>query len=160
MLLCAPYFASSPFNATTTVLYNWNFTILPGYNKIVLPAPISVPKGSVIMLTQYSTNSTSVAVDTSGTAEYSDLLWRKNLQNLNSVSNWRFYFTSLSNFSFYEGTIKIIHKYHSDGLYNITVILLSSNFKFTINAEVTDCKFFFFFKFNLKLIFYILSKNS
>jgi len=54
------------------IVYNWDIEIILGYNNILLPQPVNVTKGNFLMLTQ---TTGKVAIDTTGNATYSDLVW-------------------------------------------------------------------------------------
>lgn len=125
------------------VLYSFNLTITQGYNKIILPSPILIKRGSLILLTQ-QINTTMVAIDTTGSAAYSDLVWGTNLKTLNSTSNWRFYFNRLTNLTFYHTSFVITHTYPTNGLYNIQMTFASSNQTFQQIVNITDGKKMFF----------------
>ena len=92
------------------IVYSWNFQISLGYNSIILPQPVTVPKGSYLVLTQ---NTGRIAIDTSGNATYSDLVWNTTTQwtKLAEFYNWRFYLTTLNNFTSYQTTFNIKHAY-------------------------------------------------
>ena len=67
-----------------------------------------VKKGSLVFLTQ-TLNSTNIAIDQSGSAQYSDMIWGTNLQQINATSNYRFYLTTISNFTVYQTNLLISH---------------------------------------------------
>lgn len=138
---CAAYFINNPFITTPNVLFSWNFTITPGYNKILLPSPITVPKGSIILLLQDSSSATTVSVDTTGNSVYSDMIWSTKLNSLSSVKNWRLYLTALTNFTNYENIFSLFHKYSLIGTYTISLTFTSSNQIFYQTFNVTDCEF-------------------
>jgi len=123
------------------IVYSWNFQISLGYNSIILPQPVTVSVGSYLFLTQ---NTGKIAIDTSGNASYSDLVWNTTTQwtKLAEFSNWRFYLTTLNNFSSYQTTFNIQHSYASIGLYNLSITFGSSNQTFQQIVNVTDRKFF------------------
>ena len=122
------------------VEYSFDFNITAGFNQLILPQPLLVKKGSLILLTQIL-NSTNVAIDKSGNAPYSDMIWGTNLQQLNATSNYRFYFTTISNLTVYQTNLKISHAYQKIGLYNLTIIFPSSNKCFSQIVNITDCKY-------------------
>jgi hypothetical protein len=128
------------------ILYSFSFIISQGFNKLILPEPILVPKGSFILLTQYN-NSVTVAIDSNGNAKYSDMVLGSTVWNpLSSTSNWRFYLTTKTNFSSYQTCFSISHIYNIIGLYNIALTFLSSNVTFNQIVNITDCKIFLFIK--------------
>ena len=133
-----------PFNISMNEIYSWNFQISLGYNKIILPQPVYVLKGQFILLTQ---NTGRIAIDTTGNASYSDLVWNSITQwtKLEEFSNCRFYLTTINNFTSYQNTLNIIHSYANIGLYNLTIIFPSSNISFQQTINITDCKFLVFF---------------
>jgi len=138
---CASYLTKYPLNFPMNILYSFNFSANPGYNKFILPQPIEVPQGSLVFLTQF-TDSTSVAIDSSGSAMYSDVVWGTNLQNLSSNSNWRLFLNPFTNFTSYQTSFSISHAYNTIGLYNIILTFLSSNLTFQQTVNITDCKFY------------------
>jgi hypothetical protein len=121
------------------VVYSWSFQIYSGNNTLLLPQAVLVNKGNFIILTQISGQ---VAIDNTGNASYSDLVWISQTQwtKLNPNSNWRFYFTSINNFTSYRNTFNISHTYSNIGLYNLSFVFLSSNQIFSQIINVTDCK--------------------
>ena len=120
------------------ILYNFSFSVNQGYNKLILPQPIIVPKGSLILLTQFN-NSINVAIDSSGDALYSDMVVGNSLLSLSLDSNWRFYLNALTNFSSYQTIFSISHAYNSIGIYNIILTFSSSNVVFQQTVNITDC---------------------
>ena len=138
---CSAFFLKNPFKAVPNDLFSWNFTITPGYNKILLPSPITVPKGSIILLLQDSSSATTVSVDTTGNSVYPDLIWSTNLNSLSSVKNWRLYLTALTNFTNYENSFSVLHKYASIGVFKISMTFISSNQIFDHVVNITDCIF-------------------
>jgi hypothetical protein len=141
---CAQYMTQFPFNISMNEIYSWTFQISLGYNKIILPQPVEVNKGHFILLTQ---NSGRIAIDTTGNSSYSDLVWNSTTQwtKLAEFSNWRFFLTTINNFTSYQNTLNIIHSYANIGLYNLTIIFPSSNLSFQQIVNITDCNFLFFY---------------
>jgi len=123
--------------------YTFTYNISAGFNQILFPQPILVRKGSVILISQNSLNSTSVAVDTSGSASYSDMIWTNNLSKLNNTSNYRLYFKPMTNFSSYKTEFTLSHAYSKIGIYNVSILFLSSNQLFSQIVNITDCKLIF-----------------
>ena len=93
------------------IVHSWSFQLSLGYNSIILPQPVTVYRGNFITLTQ---NTGLVAVDTSNTASYSDLVWNTTTQwtKLAEFSKWRFYLLPLTNFSSYQTSFNILHAYN------------------------------------------------
>lgn len=93
------------------------------------------------MLTQ-NTNGSGIAIDKTGNASYSDMIWDTNLVKLNNLTsaNWRFYLNIISNFSSYQSNFNLIHTYALTGLYDISIMFPSSNLSFKYSITVTDCK--------------------
>jgi hypothetical protein len=122
------------------VAYSWSFQIYSGNNTLLLPQAVLVNKGNFIILTQISGQ---VAIDSTGNASYSDLVWISQTQwtKLNPNSNWRFYFATINNFTSYFNTFKISHTYSNIGLYNLSFVFLSSNQIFSQIINITDCKY-------------------
>ena len=137
LIPCAVYLTQYPFNITMNIVYSWNFQISLGYNSIILPQPVTVPKGSYLVLTQ---NTGRIAIDTSGNATYSDLVWNTTTQwtKLAEFYNWRFYLTTLNNFTSYQTTFNIKHAYSSIGLYNLSITFASNNQTFQQTVNITD----------------------
>jgi hypothetical protein len=129
----------NPFNISMNVLYSWNFQLSLGYNSIILPQPVTVYRGNFVVLTQ---NTAKIAIDTTGNASYSDLVWNSTTQwtKLAEFSNFRFYLTPLTNFSSYQTSFNIMHTYKNIGLYNLAITFASSNETFNQIVNITDCK--------------------
>ena len=121
-----------------SVSYRFTYNVNPGYNKILFSQPILVKKGSLIFLTQ-SPNSSNIAIDKSGNASYSDMVWGTNLNMLNSSSNWRFYLTTITNLTRYQSNLNIKHSYNYIGLYNLSILFTSSNQLYNMLVNITDC---------------------
>jgi len=121
------------------VQYSFDFNITAGFNQLILQKPLLVKKGSLIFLTQ-ALNSTNIALDQSGSAQYSDMIWGTNLQQINATSNYRFYLTTISNFTVYQTNLLISHAYQKIGLYNLSINFPSSNKVFYHIINITDCK--------------------
>ena len=121
------------------IVHSWSFQLSLGYNSIILPQPVTVYRGNFITLTQ---NTGLVAVDTSNTASYSDLVWNTTTQwtKLAEFSKWRFYLLPLTNFSSYQTSFNILHAYNNIGLYNLEITFASSNQTFNQIVNITDCK--------------------
>lgn len=136
---CASYLSNNLFGSVT-VLQTWTFQVTPGYNQLYLPQTISVNKGNLILLSQINT---SIAIDVSGTALYSDLAWQNNVSwtplNTFNSSNWRFYINTMVSFNSYAFNINALHTYSSTGLYNFSIQFLSSSVLFQQIINVTDC---------------------
>jgi hypothetical protein len=124
------------------IVYNWDIEIILGYNNILLPQPVNVTKGNFLMLTQ---TTGKVAIDTTGNATYSDLVWNTTTQwtKLAEFSNWRFYLTALNNFTSYQTYLNIVHSYNLIGLYSISITFASNNQTFQQNVNITDRKILF-----------------
>ena len=133
------------------IIYNWNFKINIGNNTLLLPAPVTVNQGNYILLKQLTGR---VAIDTTGNASYSDLVWNLTTQwtKLAEFSNWRFYLTTINNFTSYQNTLNIIHSYANIGLYTLSLTFLSSNISYQQTVNITDCKNIDFLEFSHKLI--------
>jgi hypothetical protein len=129
----------NPFNISMNIIYSWNFQLSLGYNNIILPQPVTVYRGNFIVLTQ---NTAKIAIDTTGNASYSDLVWNTTTQwtKLAEFSNMRFYLTPLTNFSSYQTLFNIMHTYKNIGLYNLAITFASSNETFNQIVNITDCK--------------------
>ena len=129
----------NPFNISMNIIYSWDFQLSLGYNNIILPQPVTVYRGNFIALTQ---NTAKITIDTTGTANYSDLVWFTNTKwtKLTPFSNWRFFLTPLTNFSCYQTIFNILHTYNSIGLYNLAITFSSSNETFNQIVNITDCK--------------------
>ena len=124
------------------MIYSWTFEIKIGNNTLLLPAPVTVNQGNYILLTQ---GTGKIAVDISGNATYSDLVWNTTTQwtKLAEFSNWRFYLTTINNFTSYTNTLNVLHSYANIGLYTLSLTFLSSNKTFQQIVNITDCIFFF-----------------
>jgi len=124
------------------IIYSWNFQLSLGYNSIIFPQPVTVYRGNFLTMTQ---NTGKVAIDITGNASYSDLVWNTTTQwtKLAEFYNWRFYLTPLTNFSTYTNTFNIMHTYSNIGLYNLVITFVSSNATFNQIVNITDCMIFF-----------------
>ena len=102
------------------IIYNWNFQINIGNNTLLLPAPVTVNQGNYILLNQLTGR---VAIDKTGNASNSDLVWNLTTQwtKLAEFSNWRFYLTTINNFTSYQNTLNLIHSYANIGLYTLSL---------------------------------------
>jgi hypothetical protein len=122
------------------IIYNWNFQIKIGNNTLLLPAPVKVNQGNYILLNQLTGR---VAIDTTGNSSYSDLVWNSTTQwtKLAEFSNWRFFLTTINNFTSYQNTLNIIHSYANIGLYKLSLTFLSSNISYQQIVNITDCNF-------------------
>jgi hypothetical protein len=121
------------------IIYNWNFQINIGNNTLLLPAPVTVNQGNYILLNQLTGR---VAIDKTGNASNSDLVWNLTTQwtKLAEFSNWRFYLTTINNFTSYQNTLNLIHSYANIGLYTLSLTFLSSNMSYQQTVNITDCK--------------------
>jgi len=120
--------------------YSWEFSIYSGINNLYFPNAVNVSQGNFLMLTQ---NTGKVAIDTTGTALYSDLVWNSTTQwtQLAEFSNWRFYLTVLTNFTKYTTSLNLFHNYNTIGLYSLSIRFASSpSTIFQQIVNITDCK--------------------
>lgn len=120
---CASSVTNNPYNSTVNVLNTFSFQIISGYNILMLTQPIQVAKGSLIYLTQ---STGRLALDQSGTATYCDLMWQTYAwTKLSTNSNWRFYLNTFDDFSVYQNSLNLVHKYSSPGVYVVTIAVKS-----------------------------------
>jgi hypothetical protein len=141
-----------PFSIPLTTIYSWTYTIALGYNNLVLPQPVQVSKGYFIQLIQVTGK---VSIDISGNASVSDLVWNTTTQwtQLAEFSNWRFYLTTINNFTSYFNILNIQHIYANIGLYPMTISFSSSNVTYQQIVNITDCNSIFIqFKFNILIL--------
>jgi len=117
---------------------SWTFSVVTGFNNFFLDQPLLVKKGSMIYF-QQNIDTAQIAIDTSGTALYSDIAWGSYLQKLNAYSNYRFYLQPVFNFSTYQTKINLYHRYSLPGLYNVSLTFLSSNQYFENLMNITEC---------------------
>ncbi len=138
---CSVYFTKYPFNVTYNVTSTWNFQVTVGFNNLLLSEAVNVNRGNFLLLTQ---STGKIALDTTGTALYSDLYWSSATQwtQLDEFSNWRFYLTSLTNFSSLINTLSLSHTYKYIGLYDLTISFEGSTQTFQQIVNITDCKIF------------------
>ena len=137
---CALYFTNNYYESSLkNSIIAETFTIIAGFNRILLDQPVNVYEGSLLLLTQ---NSGLVAIDESTSSSYSDLVNQGNiLTNLSYSANKRFLISPLTNFSSYYANISLSHVYSNYGSYNL--ILKFANTKQTFNQTITtySCKF-------------------
>jgi hypothetical protein len=121
-------------------VYTFDYTIALGYNNLILPQPVPVSKGYFIQLFQ---GTGQIAIDTTGNASYSDLVWNTTTQwtKLAEFYNWIFYFTPIYNFTSYQNVLNVLHSYQNIGLYTLSLTFLSSNTTFQQIVNITDCEF-------------------
>ena len=130
-----------PFSIVNSTVYSYSYTIVVGYNNIILPQPVVVSKGYFIQLTQATGR---VAIDITGNATYSDLVWNTTQQwtKLAEFSNRRFYLTPLFNFTSYQQSFNIKYSYTNIGVYTLSFSFKSSNITIQQTINITDCKHF------------------
>lgn len=115
-----------------------------GFNTFILPQSYLVTKGQFVYVTQ---SIGVIAVDQSGNATYSDLVWQTSIwSKLTEFSNWRIFFNTLSNFTTYQSSFNLVHSYSSIGLYTLSILIRSSNQLFQKQVNITDCKFYIILK--------------
>ena len=135
---CSSYFSQYPYSQTLNVINQWTYTMTIGLNTFYLDQPLTVYQGNLFQIVL--SNSGKLAIDTSKNSTYSDMAWQGTIwAELNPVSNWRFYFKTLNNFTSYVNTFSIQHKYASIGLYPLTLTFSSSNLVFQQLVNITDC---------------------
>jgi hypothetical protein len=138
------------------MIANEDFEITIGYNNLYLSEALLVEKGYFIILTQ---NTGKVAIDTTGSALFSDLAWKSPVWiKLNLNSNLRLYLTPITNFSSYQTTFTLAHTYQTIGLYNLSIIFNNSNQIYQQTVNVTDCNFCFLNNYFIKITIFILKK--
>ena len=121
------------------VLYSWQFNTTTGYNLLPLNQAALVPQGSVVYLNQISG---SIALDTSGSSTYSDMILTNGVfYNISLTSTYRFFLTAITNFSSYKTSFSLTHSYSNPGVYLISLTFISSNIIFPISVFITQRKF-------------------
>ena len=121
-----------------------------GLNTFYLAQPLTVNQGNFFQVVL--SEGGKLAIDTSSNTTYSDMAWQGIIwAELNPISNWRFFFTTMNNFSSYINTFSLKHQYATIGLYNLSLTFLSSNLVYEQIVNITDCMllflnlFFFYF---------------
>ena len=138
---CAAFFSQNPFSIALSTFNTYSFTIKTGFNQLLLTQPVYVIQGSFLVLIQ---NTGKVAIDTSGTAAYSDMYLQNNAYyNLSFTSRQRFYMNYTSNYSTYQSSFVVNHTYSNTGLYPLTFTLASTNNVWQYTANITQCIYFF-----------------
>ena len=124
------------------VYYSWIFSISTGINTFYFPNAVNVSQGNFLILTQ---TTGKIALDTTGTASFSDLVWSSTTQwtRLPGLLKSRFYLTPLTNFSSYITSFSFSHTYKTIGLYNILITFSSGNQLFQQIVNITDRNTFF-----------------
>ena len=100
-----------------------------------MPQPVNVSTGYFVQMTQITGR---VAVDTTGSATYSDMAWVTSIWSPIGTKH-RFYLTTLTNYSAYQTSFSISHTYNLIGIYNIILTFSSSNVVFQQTVNITDC---------------------
>lgn len=119
---CASKLSYYPYG-TITVLRNFTFTVVAGYNKLMLSQSVQVYRGNLILLVQ---GTGRVALDQTG-ALYSDLQWSTSYgSKLKENSNWRFYLDTFTDFTSYQQTFDISYTYSNIGFYNFSLSFVNS----------------------------------
>jgi hypothetical protein len=147
---CAAYYSLYPFNnaPATYADYSWTFNIIVGFNILPLSTPVSVFKGSFIMLTQTALG--KVAIDTSGIASYSDMI----LGNAGSYynlsysttgipmpsNNYRFYLSTLISLTSYQKSFNMVHTYLTAGIYSASITFLNAQAVYNLMVTITQSK--------------------
>ena len=117
-----------------------------GLNTFYLAQPLTVNQGNFFQVVL--SGGGKLAIDTSTNTTYSDMAWQGIIwAEINPISNWRFYFTTMNNFSSYINTFSLKHQYAKNGLYNLSLTFLSSNLVYEQIVNITDCMLFFIFIF-------------
>lgn len=118
-------------------MYNFTLQITVGYNKILLPDPLFVQRGNLILISQGGVN---LAMESSNPI-YSDLIWQTTTwTRYNDFSNWRFFFKTMNNFTSFFNPLNVLHQYEKIGTYNVTISFDGSTKVFRKEVLVTDCK--------------------
>lgn len=120
--------------------WTWTFSIVAGYNKILLSYPKKVFKGQMIYLQQTTAN---VSLDITGAADYPDLAWNNYLQKISPTSNIRFYLEPITNYTTYETSVSLYHTYPDVGLYSLKFSFSESTKVYQEIVNITDCKSLF-----------------
>ena len=132
-----------------------------GLNTFYLAQPLTVNQGNFFQVVL--SGGGKLAIDTSSNTTYSDMAWQGIIwAELNPISNWRFFFTTMNNFSSYINIFSLKHQYATIGLYNLSLTFLSSNLVYEQIVNITDglilYKHSFDYVFFSKI--YIFSKSS
>jgi hypothetical protein len=135
-----------------------------GLNTFYLAQPLTVNQGNFFQVVL--SEGGKLAIDTSSNTTYSDMAWfsvyGEIWAKIDSSANWRFYFTTMNNFSSYINTFSLKHQYATIGLYNLSLTFLSSNLVYEQIVNITDglilYKHIFDYVFYSKI--YIFSKIS
>ena len=109
-----------------------------GFNTFYLAQPLTVNQGNLFQLVMSAGG--KLAIDTSTNTTFSDMAWQGTIwAELSPVSNWRFYFSTINNYSSYVNTFSLQHQYTAIGLYTLSLTFLSSNLVYEQIVNITDC---------------------
>lgn len=138
LIPCASYLSQFPFSIPFNSLNSWTFTMTAGLNTFYLAQPLTVNQGNLFQLVMSAGG--KLAIDTSTNTTFSDMAWQGTIwAELSPVSNWRFYFSTINNYSSYVNTFSLQHQYTAIGLYTLSLTFLSSNLVYEQIVNITDC---------------------
>lgn len=119
---CAEYFRLYPYYADKNVLFKQKFLVNLGYNYLVMPYSIRVPKKSMIII--HTEHENQINIDTMDNYFYSDFIdENKSLIRHSFNKNYRFQFSCLIDKMFYTFKVYRELKYTSEGYKNLTARL-------------------------------------
>ena len=167
---CSSFYGSKN-NATLNsfaVYFENEYYVNYGYNKIILPTAVNVPKGSIVMLNNKYYNYTEtfyysfynkvtnyytrylyglISIDTSDEALFSDYFVVPDtsiMYRLNNAKNYRIYLKVNIEEVFYQKTLEITHTYNQLGTYYLSAKIPSRNTSTSYVANLTNGKYKFF----------------
>lgn len=156
-MTCYDFFSNLRIQELAYAVQKFQFTAQIGYNKFLLDSPLSVKKGSMIMLNynDYISQVSYAAIDTSGNALVSDFYYYNGIvQRLDSYRNWKILCNALIETKFYYNEISIGHKFDYMGMFNITARLLNSTSlnlsRKSISFVNCESRIFHFLNFKIK----------
>lgn len=119
---CAEYFRIHPYYPDKSVLFKEKFFVSLGYNYIVMPYAVRVPKNSMIII--HTQHENQIHLDTMENYFYSDLInLNKSLIRHSFNKNYRFQFNCLIDKMFYKFETDHQLKYSSKGNKKLSVRL-------------------------------------
>lgn len=116
-------------------MFTKNATLVKGYNLIVLDEPISIAKGSIIII---DNPEKTVAVDSTDQSIVSDYLINGN--RLKSSSNSRFYINAKIDVGYFLNQIKVSASFTDLGIYSISSSISLTSVNASTFFHVSNCK--------------------
>lgn len=115
----------------------YNYSLVPGYSRILINKPTKVMRGSIIIIK--SQQPVYLAIDSRNDSIYADFeISGNSLIELNAYYNYRIFFNCLIDQTFYTNFLSVFHSYDYYGQYEMSVSMNNSKVSSTVYVDSSN----------------------